>query len=228
MKFKNMIPALVVFFSTSSLWAQNFGGTNLAFRGMAGYMGFGVAEYTVINPVAEFRMDQGIMLYLAGEKELGKSGLFITISMNFMQSDGQTFYDYTALGGSNYATQPGTQVEFSSEHMQLGLGLKFKIFPTSFFRPYGEGGGLFGYHTINYSPQSGQLTNSDGGEKLKDGLTGFGYYAEAGIEIDFSALWGIRTGVRYQVTETRPFETLGNEKVKYETRIFQFGIGRKF
>ncbi len=224
---KSFLCAFVFLFS-QTLFAQNFGGTNLAFRGMAGYMGFGVAEYTVLNPATEFRMDQGIMLYLAGERQIGKTGLFLTISMNFMQSDGQTFYDYTALGGSNYATNPGTQIDFQSEHLQLGLGLKFKIFPTSFFRPYGEGGGLFGYHTINYRPQSGQLTNTDGGEKLKDGLTGFGYYMEAGVEIDFSPLWGIRAGARYQMTETRPFETLGNEKIKYETRIFQFGIGRKF
>ena len=110
----------------------------------------------------------------------------------------------------------------------MGLGLKFKMFPTSFFRPYGEGGGLFGYHTIEHKPQTGQLTVSDGNQKNSDGLTGFGYYAEAGIEIDFSDAWGIRAGVRYQLTETRPFETLGNQKVKYETRVFQFGIGRSF
>lgn len=217
-----------ILFLSQSAWTQSFGGTNLAFRGLAGYMGFGVAEFTVLNPVAQFRMDQGTMLYLAGEKELGQSGLFITISMNFMQNEGQSFYDYTALGGSNYATNPGTQIDYKSEHMQLGLGLKFKIFPTSFFRPYGEGGGLFGYHTMRYQPRQGQLTNTDGGHKTEDGLTGFGYYMEAGIEIDFSDVWGIRTGVRYQLTETRPFETLGNEKIKYETRIFQFGIGRKF
>lgn len=208
--------------------AQNFGGTNLAFRGMAGYLGFGVAEFTVLNPTSAFRMDQGTQFYLSGEKEIGKTGLFITISFNYMDSSGQSFYDYTQLGGAQYFTAPGTQIDFDSNHMQLGLGAKFKIFPTSWFRPYGEGGGLFGYHTINYKPRTGQLNNGDGGQKDKDGLTGFGYYMEAGVEIDFSEIWGIRAGARYQITETRPFETLGNQKVKYETRIFQFGIGRKF
>ena len=208
--------------------AQRFGGTSLGFRGMSGYAGFGVAEFSVLNPSTAFRMDQGVTAYLGGEKEMGKTGLFITFNVNYMSSDGQSFYDYTALGGSNYATNPGTEINFSSTNYQLGIGLKFKLFPTSFFRPYGEGGGLFGYHEIEYKPQAGQLTNSDGGYKSKDGLTGFGYYVEAGVEIDFSKSWGIRTGVRYQITETRPFETLGNEKVKFESRAFQFGIARNF
>lgn len=219
---------LVTFAFTQHAFAQNFGGTNMAFRGMSAYVGFGVAEFTVLTPTHNFRMDQGTQVYISGEKQIGKTGLFITLGFNYMQSNGQSFYDYTTLGGTNYSTNPGTEVDFASDHMQLNLGLKFKIFPTSFFRPYGEGGGLFGYHTITYKPQSGDLTNTDGRQKNKDGLTGFGYYAEAGVEIDFSDFWGMKTGVRYQVTETRPFETLGNEKVKYETRIFQFGISRKF
>lgn len=228
----NLVRAFLVLASTilfiTEVQAQSFGGTSLGFRGMSGYAGFGVAEFSVINPATAFRMDQGTMAYLGGEKELGQSGMFITININYMKSDGQSFYDYTTLGGTNYATNPGTEIEFSSTHYQLGLGLKFKIFPTSFFRPYGEGGGLFGYHEIQYKPQNGQLTNSDGNHKSKDGLTGFGYYVEAGLEIDFSEIWGIRTGVRYQLTETRAFETLGNEKVKYEMRAFQFAIGRSF
>lgn len=220
----------VLFFSNAS-WSQNFGGSNLAFSGMAGYLGFGVAEFTVLNPAQNFRMDQGTYVYLAGEKQIGLTGLFITISINYMESGGQTFYDYTTLGGQNY-TQSGAQLDFDSNHLALGLGLKFKIFPTSFFRPYGEAGGLFGYHTINYSGNNGDyLLNggpSDGGQNTEDGLTGFGYYGEAGVEIDFSEVWGIRAGIRYEVTETRPFETLGEQEVKYEVRAFQFGIGRKF
>lgn len=224
--FKGLCVLLSCVLFSLPVLAQRSG--SLGISGVSGYVGFGVAEFTVLNPTAEFRMDQGMMAYLAIEKEFGKSGLFVTFSLNYMDSDGQSFYDYTTLGGTNYQTNPGTQVEFSSEHFQMGLGLKFKLFPTSFFRPYGEGGGLFGYHTINYSPQSSQLTVTDGQQKNSDGLTGFGYYGEAGIEIDFSETWGIRAGIRYQVSETRAFETLGNEKVKYETRIFQFGIGKKF
>lgn len=221
-----LLPLFLLLFS-QNVWAQRFGGSNLAFRGMAGYLGFGVAEFTVLDPTQNFRMDQGTYVYLGGEKEIGKTGLFITISMNYMDSSGQSFYDYTTLGGTNYQNA-APEIDFDSSHLQLGLGFKFKLFPTSFFRPYGEAGGLFGYHTIEYNPGPNELNNNDGGHKAKDGLTGFGYYGEAGVEVDFSEVWGIRAGVRYQITETRPFETLGENKVKYEVRAFQFGIGRRF
>jgi opacity protein-like surface antigen len=213
---------------TLSSYGQSYGGTNFSPRGINGYMGFGVASFTVLSPEAAFEMDQGQMVYLGADKQFGKSGIFITFSFNYMQTDGESFYNFTRLGGTQYFTNPGTEVNFSSDHLQLGLGLKFKMFPTSFFRPYGEGGGLFGYHTIEYSPRAGDINNADGSEKLKDSLTGFGYYLEAGIEIDFSESWGIRTGVRYQLTETGEFETLGDQKVKYETRAFHFGLARRF
>jgi hypothetical protein len=231
MNLKKMIVVLAILSLSPAAWSQSFGGSNLAFRGMAGYLGFGVADITVVNPAANFELNQGTYVYLGGEKQIGLTGLFITIGINFMEAGGSSFYDYTTLGGQNY-TQSGTELNFDSSHLQLSLGLKFKIFPTGWFRPYGEGGGLFGYHTINYSGNNDNyLLNggaSDGGQNTEDGLIGFGYYAEAGIEIDFSELWGIRTGVRYQITETRPFETLGEQKVKYEVRAFQFAIGRRF
>ncbi len=224
---KKIIVCAAFLLLSQTSFAQYFGGTNLAFRGMAGYLGFGVAEFSVLNPTSRFRMDQGTYVYLAGERQIGQTGLFITISVNYMQTSGQSFYDYTTLGGTNY-TDNGPEVDFDSDHLQLGLGFKFKFFPTSWFRPYGEAGGLFGYHTIQYGGANSEYTPNDGGLKREDGLTGFGYYGEAGVEVDFSELWGVRAGVRYQITETRPFETLANEKVKYEVRAFQFGIGRKF
>ena len=227
---KIMITMGAVFSLCSFSQAQSFGGTNLGFQGMSGYLGFGVAEFSVLNPANNFRMDQGQYLYLAGEKPIGMTGLSITFSVNFMETGGQSFYDYTTLGGTQYQNDPSvaSEIDFDSEHLQLGIGFKFKIFPTSWFRPYGEAGGLFGYHTINYSPSAGEITPNDGGFKDKDALVGFGYYGEAGVEIDFSEAWGIRTGIRYQITETREFETLANQSVEYEVRAFQFGIGRKF
>lgn len=224
---KHFVLATTITLFSSSLYAQSFGGSNLAFRGMSAYMGFGVAEFSVLSPEALFNMEDGIQFYIAGEKQIGKTGLFITASFNLMESSGQSFYQYDRFGGPSYSETAGS-VDFDSQHFQFGLGLKFKIFPTSWFRPYGEGGGLFGYHSVEHKPQTGQITNADGNEKLKDGLTGFGYYMEAGLEVDFSDLWGIRVGARYQMTETRPFETLGNQKIKYETRIFQLGVGRRF
>lgn len=223
---KLILVATALFIFSQPAQAQRFEGTNLAFSGMAGYLGFGVAEFTVLSPATDFRMDQGTFIYMAGEKQIGKTGLFITISVNYMDSSGQSFYDYTTLGGTNYQDVT-PQIDFDSSHLQLGLGFKFKLFPTSFFRPYGEGGGLFGYHTIDYKAGLGEIL-PDENYKRDDGLTGFGYYMEAGVEVDFAETWGIRAGARYQITETRPFETLGNQKVKYEVRAFQFGIGKKF
>jgi hypothetical protein len=127
-----LISALLI--SSPQALAQNFGGSSLGFSGMAGYLGFGVAEFTVLNPSANFRMDQGTYVYLAGEKEIGMTGLFITISINYMQSAGQSFYDYTTLGGVNYSNV-APQIDFDSDHLDLGLGFKFKIFPTSFLGP---------------------------------------------------------------------------------------------
>lgn len=226
---KKVLVVVSLIFISHQSFGQSFGGTNLAFRGMSGYLGFGVADFSVINPESNFRMDDGTFIYLGGEKQIGLTGLFITISINYMESSGASFYDYTTLGGVNYTNQGVTpQIDFDSTHLQLGLGLKFKIFPTSWFRPYGEGGGLFGYHTIKHNIGSADLNNNDGGAKTEDGLTGFGYYLEAGLEIDFSELWGIRVGARHSITETREFETLANQKVKYEAQTFHFAIGRKF
>ncbi|MCB0377728.1 MAG: outer membrane beta-barrel protein [Bdellovibrionales bacterium] len=218
----------ITFSFSLTAYGARYGSTDLAFRGMAGYAGFGVAEFTVLNPRADFRMDQGTYIYLGGEKEIGHTGLFITINLNFMESSGQSLYDYTALGGTQYQNNPGSQIDFDSSHYQIGMGLKFKLFPTSWFRPYGEGGGLFGFHEVRHNARASDLTVTDGNHKTKDTLSGFGYYMEAGLEVDFSEIWGVRAAARYQLTETRPFETLGNEKIKYETRIFFFGIGRKF
>ena len=198
------------------------------FVGMAAYIGFGVAEYTVLSPATDFRMDQGNFIYLGGEREIGKTGLFITLSLSFMDSGGQTFYSYQNLGGGGYSTPVGTQVDFKSNHYNVGLGFKFKLFPTTWFRPYGEAGGLFGYHEIEYNDSLDVITPGDDNHKTKDGLTGFGYYAEAGIEVDFSDTFGVKPAARFEVTETRPFETLGEQKVKYEVRIFHLSLLMKF
>ena len=109
--------------------------------------------------------------------------------------------------------------------------MKLKFFPTTWFRPFVEAGGLFGYHTISYE-NDGTITPAGGatagGEKLEDGLIGYGYYGEVGLEVDFNDYWGIRVSGRYQITETRNFETLGDSKVKYEARIAHIAVSRKF
>ena len=40
-----------------------------------------------------------------------------------MQSGGQSFYDYTTLGGTQY-TNAVPEINFDSSHLELGVGFK--------------------------------------------------------------------------------------------------------
>lgn len=197
-------------------------GSGFGLKGVRTYGGFGFADYDVKSPATDFRMDQGIFAFIGGERDVNDNGLSVTISFNYMTTEGQSFYDYSTLS-ANYATT-NTQVAFDSNNYQLGLGLKQRFFPSTWFRPYIEVGGLFGYHELKYKGDLSGIGGPDENFKRKDGLTGFGYYGEGGVEIDFSDAYGIRVGGRYQATETRAFETLGDQKIKFETLIFQMAF----
>lgn len=194
-------------------------------RGIHTYAGFGFADFEVKNPASAFRMDQGIYAFVGGERDINESGTSVTISFNYMTTEGMSFYDYSTLGGVSYT---GTDIGFDSSNYQLGLGLKQRFFPNSWLRPYVEGGGLFGYHELKYNGNLGSIVMTGAGNpngyKTKDALTGFGYYGEAGVEVDFSDAYGVRIGGRYQITETRKFETLGDQILKFETLVFQFAF----
>lgn len=211
-------------FAQSSFRGSPFG-NGFGLKGVHTYGGFGFADYEVKNPVQNFRMDQGIFAFIGGERDVNDHGLSVTISFNYMTTEGQSFYNYTTLGGVNYS---GSDIAFDSANYQLGLGIKQRFFPSSWFRPYIEGGGLFGYHEIKYKGNLNGITMTGLGDpngfKRKDGLTGLGYYGEAGVEVDFSETYGIRVGGRYQMTETRAFETLAEEKVKFDTLVFQMAF----
>lgn len=206
----------------------SFGGSGISsFRGFAGSAGIGFGEFTILNPAANFRMNQGLFVHLSGEREVENSGFFVTLSFNYMKSNGESFYDYSTLGGTRFT---GTDVGFDTNSYQLGLGFKLKFFSSSWFRPYIEAGGLFGYHELQYKIGSTTLTQTGtgGSSKNTDGLTGFGYYGEGGIEVDFSDEYGVKLSAKYGQTETRPFDTLAGSTVKYESRVFQVGILKKF
>lgn len=218
------LPAIAVAESFQSAFS-GFG-----MQGINGSAGFGFANYQVKTPVSNFRMGQGVFVYAGAERQMGESPFFITVAFNYMTTSGQSFYDYTTLGGVRYQ---GTDIGFDSNNYQVGLGLKFKFFPSGWARPYVEGGGLFGYHEIKYSSGTQNIaitsgTGNAGDYKKKDGLTGLGYYGEGGLEVDFSEKFGVRSGVRYQETTTQPFETLGGQKVKFTTTIFQIAFLKKF
>lgn len=211
-------------FAQSSFRGSPFG-SGFGLKGVHTYGGFGFADYDVKSPESNFRMDQGIFAFIGGERDVNDHGLSVTISFNYMTTEGQAFYDYSTLGGVQYT---GADIPFDSTNYQLGLGLKQRFFPSSWLRPYLEVGGLFGYHEIKYKGNlSGIVMNGAGDPnafKRKDGLTGFGYYGEAGVEVDFSESYGVRIGGRYQITETREFETLADQKIKFDTMVFQLAF----
>lgn len=224
------VVVLIFILSSASAMAQSSFrgspfGSGFGLKGVNTYGGFGFADFEVKNPENNFRMDQGIYAFIGGERDLNEHGLSVTISFNYMTTEGQSFYDYSTLGGVNYA---GTDIAFDSTNYQLGLGFKQRFFPSSWFRPYIEAGGLFGYHEIKYKGNLSGILMTGGGDpngfKRKDGLTGFGYYGEAGIEVDFAETYGVRIGGRYQITETRAFETLAEQKVEFETLVFQLAF----
>jgi len=229
---------IAVFGFASAAHAQAFRGdafrggsfeNGFGLKGIEAYAGAGFANFTVKSPAANFRMDQGIYAFIGGERPVNDSGLSVTISFDYMTSKGQSFYNYSTLGGVQYN---GSDIGFNNTNYQLGLGFKQRFFPHGWFRPFIEAGGLFGYHQISYTGPFGGIvmtgTGDPNGYKRDDGLIGFGYYGEGGIEVDFSQTYGIKIGGLYSMTETRPFETLGNAKVKFETLVFLIGMMVRF
>jgi hypothetical protein len=196
-------------------------------RGVRTYAGLGFANFNVTTP--GLKLNDGIFVYLGGERGVNDHGLSVTITLNYMSTDGTAMYDYTTAG-THYT---GNDIKFDSTNYQLSLGLRQRIFPTSWFRPYMEGGGLFGYHQIKYNGNLSSISATGGsggpnGYKTKDSITGLGYYGEAGAEVDFSENYGTRVGVRYQSTKTRALETLGNQSLEYNNLLFIFSLLLKF
>jgi hypothetical protein len=230
LRMKNFFLFILILFINSAAWAQSSFRSSpftsgFGMKGINTYGGFGFTDFEVKSPSSAFRMDRGIFAFIGGEKGLNEIGTSVTISFNYMTTEGQAAYDYSTLSGVGYT---GSDIGFDSINYQLGIGLRQRFFPNSWLRPYIEGGGLFGYHEIRYTDNLGSIGVTSGGDpngyKRKDGLTGFGYYGEAGLEIDFSETYGVRVGGRYQVTETREFETLGEQKLNFETFVFQLAF----
>lgn len=190
--------------------------------GMTGSAGAGVVLFHVLTPASNFRMDQGVYGTIGGEKGVGAMNLFVTLSLSYLSTNGQANYHYTAL---NNVTYTGSSVAFKSDTFQGGLGLRFKLLTESWFRPYIEGGGLAGYNTMTYDD-----SNISGGTspKLKDALLDFGYYGEGGLELSFSSSFGLRVGMRYTQNESKPYETLGNSKIKYNSEVYFFTLLKSF
>lgn len=216
---KRHLLVLAALFTATIASAQSF---KVNPKGMTGSAGAGIVLFDVQSPAENFDIDQGVYATIGGEKGVGALNLFVTLSLSYLTTKGETNYSYSALNNINYT---GSNVPFKADIFQGGLGLRFKLLTESWFRPYVEGGGLAGYYMMAY-----EKANISGGTspKLKDALLDFGYYGEGGLELAFSEQFGLRVGMRYTKNETKPFETLGDSKIKYSSEVYFFTLLKSF
>lgn len=193
--------------------------------GLNAYAGFGFAEYTIDEAGASnFKMDRGVFATIAGEKGFDFLNTYLTFTINILQSEGNSNYDYTPLSGTPVQA---TNVSFDSQIFQFALGYKWKIIDGTWFRPYLEGGVIGGSYQIKYSfssVDSGNINEAKKSETLFDS----GTYAEAGIEIDFSSEFGLKVAGRQMKMKTAKFETLNDVKLGYTANVVFLSVLRSF
>src|SRR5690606_14303082 len=116
--------ATIIFFATSTSFAQF---TNFRPTGVMGYAGVGFVTFDISAPTGQnLEFDDGVYTALGGEKGFGVANLYLTMSLNYLKSDGKTNYIYTTNGGATTYTSNGT-VPFNIDLFQAGLGLKLKL-----------------------------------------------------------------------------------------------------
>jgi hypothetical protein len=192
--------------------------------GVSGSVGAGIVLFDILSPSSDFRVDQGIFAAANVEKGFG-AHFYLTLTLAYLRTEGQTNYDYTTLSGDNYT---GSDVPFTTNLFQGGLGLRFKLIDRSWFRPYVEGGGLAGYYQLKYSNTDALISGPSNREKTTDALLDFGYYAEGGLELSLSGSFGMRLAARWFQSQTKPFETLGDRVVKYRGEVYYLSVLKQF
>jgi hypothetical protein len=209
--------------------AQGSGSGSASFNinpsGISGSAGAGVVLFDVVKPSSEFLLDQGIYAAIQGERGLGFLHLYLTISLSYLTTQGQTSYQYATLSGDTYT---GTDVNFTTQVFQGGLGLKFKLLQQSWVRPYVEAGGTGGYYQIAYKDIATKVTGPGSAAKDKDAILDFGTYAEGGVELAFSSTFGIRAAARFTENQTKPFVTLNKQKIQYRSEIYYLSALKNF
>jgi hypothetical protein len=189
---------------------------------------FGFTSYGVSNPASNFSLDSGFFAQLGVEAPLNDDGLSLNAFFNYMNSGGgYGAYNYQS-GSTNYSS---SRVDVDYTGYQLGLGLRQRFLLGSAFRPYIEGGGLFGYHNLEYGDTS-TITSSGPGAadafKESESQMSVGYYGEVGADLDLAEALGLKVGVRYQYSQSSEFETLGEEKLTFDNVFFIFGLALRF
>lgn len=212
-----MIRILIAFsfLFSAHAWAQ---ASRFNITGVQGSVGAGFTEYTIESPKNDIKIDRGVYATVAGEKAFNFLNLYMSISLGYMDAAGTANYRYSNLSSSqNYSVN---DVAFKSRMMELGLGLKMKLIDNYWFRPYVEGGGLGSWHEVTYTSKTNEMALQGPDYKTKDTIMGSGLYAEAGIEMQFSERFGAKLAGRLTDSETRDLDTLGKEKLKYQSQTF--------
>ena len=214
---------LLLLFLPSQLLAQAYGGTSFSPSGIEGSFGFSIVEFDIKSPESNFSLDNGTYAALSGEKRIGESNTFITFTLGYMQAGGRANYQFSTLS----TTYVGSDVAFDSNEFQIGLGFRLKITLIDWLKPYGEVGGLLGQNKLSYRI-SPAIVAQGNQYKVLDEVTSFGYYAEGGVETQFSQSFGVKAHIRFVVNMTRAVPTLGNNDITYTAFPIGFSIMRKF
>lgn len=189
--------------------------------GFKGSVGAGFTDFNVISPNTDFKLDRG--MYIGGTIERGFNvlNLYLSLGLSYMNAQGTSNYTYTDLSQST--TYQATDVAFTATLYELSLGLKLKLIDDYWFKPYIEGGGIGSYNTVAYDQASLQTLSALGSDyKRKDVIMGSGYYAEAGLELEFAASFGVKIGARQSTVETKKLDTLGVRPLLIQSQTFYF------
>lgn len=217
----------ITFLSANFAHAQNMQGFKPS--GINGSAGAGFVEWETLEPLSSnVRFDQGQFVAIAGEKGFNFFNLYLNLSLAYMKTTGQTHYSYSNLSTETYTA---SDVNFSSELFQAGLGLKWKIIDGYWIRPYVEGGGTGGYFTIKYDNLDAKVTSTPANQrnyKKSDSLLDFGRYVEGGAEISFSQAFGLRAAARFIESRTKKLQTLGNAEIQYKANVYYLSLLMSF
>ena len=190
--------------------------------GLQGSAGVGFADFGIISPEADLRINRGTYVAVAIERGFEILNLYLTLSLSNMTAEGTSNYSYSIL--SNTKTYTATDMKFKSNITDLGLGLKFKIIDGYWFRPYVEGGVLGGYHQISYNSASTAFAGQGTDYKSADVVMGSGHYGEGGIEIMFSERFGVKLAGRASSYQTKDMETFDKRSLRFRTETYYFSM----
>ncbi len=198
--------------------AQKMPSIPLGSKGMKGSAGVGFVDFVTTSPSSsDIKFDRGMYVAAAIERPFQFMNLHLVLSINHMSANGEANYQYEKNG----TTYTANGLPFRATLIDIGLGVKLKVFEDYWFRPYIGGGGLGGYHEISYTRTS-DLASQGSEYKSKDTMMSAGYYGEAGVEIEFTERFGVQLAARLSEYSSKSMETLGGKTLGLRTETYFF------